>query len=168
MNARFHLRFTPWRVFAPGALSRVMTARRISFRTAKVMKRSITLLCIWCSLGLGYLGSADVRASLWASAMVTAMPDTWVGRLLPTGSMEPTLNENDWLIFQRTPFGRIRPGDVISFHCPLDSVPVTHRVVRRLENGRLLTRGDNNLEVDPWTVGAEDFRGLLIAVYLDK
>ncbi len=132
------------------------------------MKRPIVLLCIWCSLGLGYLFSANVRASLWASAVMTTMPDTWVGRLLPTGSMEPTLTENDWLIYQRVPFAQVRPGDVISFHCPIDSVPVTHRVVRRLENGRLITRGDNNHDVDPWTIGPQDFRGLLIAVYLDS
>jgi len=132
------------------------------------MKRSVILLTIWCSLGLGYLLSANVRASLWASAVLTAMPDTWVGRLLPTGSMEPTLNEKDWLIYQRVPFTQVRPGDVISFHCPLDSVPITHRVVRRLEDGGLVTRGDNNPFVDPWTVGPKDFRGVLIAVYLDS
>lgn len=131
------------------------------------MKRPVVLLGIWCFLGLSYMLSANVRASLWASGVLTAMPDTWVARLLPTGSMEPTLNENDWLLFKRVSFGQIHEGDVISFYCPRDSVPVTHRVVCRLENGRLMTRGDNNDYVDPWTVGPEDFRGLLIDVYTD-
>ncbi|BET65988.1 hypothetical protein ASA1KI_09060 [Opitutales bacterium ASA1] len=132
------------------------------------MKRPVLLLLVWCSLGLSYLFSTNVRASLWASAMLTTTPDTWVGRLLPTGSMEPTLNEKDWLIYRRVDFAEVRAGDVISFHCPLDGVPVTHRVVRRLECGRLVTRGDNNPVVDPWTVSSDDFRGVLIAVYAES
>lgn len=129
------------------------------------MKSRCLLLSIVLALGLAYLVSSDVRASLWASGMLTALPDTWVAQLLPTGSMEPTLDEHDWLIYRRVPFDQVQPGDIISFRCPIDGVPVTHRVARRLADGRLVTRGDNNADPDPWTVGAADFRGLLIAVY---
>lgn len=132
------------------------------------MKRCYASLAVWCALGLVYLSSTNVRASLWASGLMAAVPDTWVARLLPTGSMEPTLTERDWLIFQRVPFSRVRPGDIISFDCPIDRVPITHRVDRRLADGRITTRGDNNPEPDPWTVGPQDYRGLLIAVYSDR
>ena len=62
----------------------------------------------------------------------------------------------------------MRPGDIISFRCPIDGEPVTHRVLRRLPDGRLITRGDDNPLADPWTIGPEQFRGMLIAVYSDN
>lgn len=131
------------------------------------MKRSLAVLIAWCLVGLVYAGSANVRASLWASGMLTATPDTWVGRLTPTGSMEPTLSPKDWLIYQQVPFGHVRAGDIISFRCPHDGAPVTHRVVRRLADGRLQTKGDGNLDEDPWTIGPAEFRGILIAIYTE-
>ena len=114
-----------------------------------------------------YACSANVRASLWASGVLTTTPDSWVARLAPTGSMEPTYTPEDWLIFRQVPFGHVRPGDVISFHCPEDRIPVAHRVVRRLPDGRLVTKGDGNAHEDPWTVGPAEYRGMLIAVYLE-
>lgn len=131
-------------------------------------RRCAIVLALWCALGLGFLTSTDVRASLWASAFITTTPDTWVARLLPTGSMAPTLTEHDWLIFQRLPFGQVHPGAIISFRCPLDGEPVTHRVAARLPDGRFLTRGDANPGPDPWVVGPEHYRGMLIAVYSDR
>jgi len=131
-------------------------------------KRCLFLLAIWGPIFLVYVCSTNVRASLWASACLTAMPDTWVARLTPTGSMEPTLTDKDWLIFQRVPFGQVRKGDVISFYCPMDGVPVVHRVVERLDDGRLITKGDNNPLPDPWVVSITDYRGLLIAAYSDE
>jgi signal peptidase I len=133
-----------------------------------MVRRCVILLAVWCAVGLGFLASTDVRASLWASAVITTTPDTWVAQLLPTGSMAPALTEDDWLIFQRLPFGQVRPGDIISFRCPLDGEPVTHRVATRMSDGRLLTRGDANPGTDPWIVGPEHYRGMLIAVYSDR
>lgn len=132
------------------------------------MKCRCVLLSLLLALGLSYFFSTNVRAALWASGIMTAVPDTWVVRLLPTGSMEPTLTDQDWLVFQHIPFAHVRVGDIISFRCPIDGVPVTHRVVRRLADGHVVTRGDNNPESDPWIVGQENYRGLLIAVYSDR
>ncbi len=132
---------------------------------SQVIRRCLVVLAVWAALGISFVSSTDVRASLWASGVATALPGTWVTRLQPTGSMEPTLTSRDWLVYQRVPFSRIRAGDVISFHCPLDGVPVTHRVVRVLDGGRFLTKGDNNPEVDPWTVEARHYRGVLVSVH---
>ena len=131
------------------------------------MKHPIAVLVAWSLVGLLYVSSNDVRASLWASGVLTTTPDTWVGRLTPTGSMEPTLSPRDWLIYRQLPFGLVRPGDVISFRCPEDARPVTHRVVRRLGDGRLATKGDGNPDEDPWLVGPDEYRGMLIAVYME-
>ncbi len=131
------------------------------------MKYPVAVLAAWTIVGLLYACSPSVRASLWASGVLTTTPDTWVGKLTPTGSMEPTLGPRDWLIFQRVPFGQVRPGDVISFFCPTDHAPVAHRVVRRLPDGRLITKGDGNPDEDPWLVGPAQFRGVLLAVYTD-
>jgi signal peptidase I len=131
------------------------------------MKHPITLLVAWVLLGLTYVCSADVRASLWASGVLSSTPDTWVARLTPTGSMEPSLGPRDWLIFRHVPYGHVRSGDVISFYCPIDRAPTTHRVVRRLSDGRLVTKVDGNADEDPWTLGPDDYRGMLIAVYTE-
>jgi signal peptidase I len=132
------------------------------------MKCRCILLSVLAALGLSYFCSSNVRAALWASGMMTTVPDTWVVRLLPTGSMEPTLTDQDWLVFRHLPFSQVQAGDIISFRCPIDGVPVTHRVIRRLADGRLMTRGDNNPDVDPWIIGPENYRGMLIAVYSDR
>jgi len=129
------------------------------------MKHPVAVILSWSLLGLAYLCSTNVRASLWASGMLTTTPGTWVGRLTPTGSMEPTLGARDWLIYQQVPFGHVRVGDIISFRCPIDQAPVTHRVARRLSDGRLITKGDGNADEDPWIIGPADFRGVLLAVY---
>ncbi len=131
------------------------------------MKHPFAVLFAWILVGLVYACSPNVRASLWASGMLTTTPDTWVGRLTPTGSMEPSLSPKDWLIYRHVPFGHVRVGDVISFHCPVDHTPVTHRVARRLEDGRLVTKGDGNFDEDPWTIGPADYRGMLIAIYAE-
>lgn len=131
------------------------------------MKHPVAVLAAWVLVGLLYACSATVRASLWASGMLTTTPDSWVGKLTPSGSMEPTLGARDWLIFQRVPFGQVRAGDVISFFCPSDGTPVAHRVIRRLADGRLITKGDGNDDIDPWTIGPEEFRGVLLAIYTD-
>lgn len=129
------------------------------------MKHPFAVLVAWGLVGLLYACSSNVRASLWASGVLSTTPNSWVGRLTPTGSMEPTLTPDDWLIYRHLPFGQVRPGDVISFVCPEDHKPVTHRVIRRLSDGRLITKGDGNADEDPWAIGPESFRGVLIAVY---
>ncbi len=67
-------------------------------------------------------------------------------------SMNPTLRVPDVLSLEPCRNGRIRTGDVIVFSAPDGRGNVAHRVVSVCDDGRLLTRGDNNTEVDGYTV----------------
>jgi signal peptidase len=89
-------------------------------------------------------------------------------RLVCTGpSMNPTLQETDFLEVKPYGTGRVRPGDVVCFKSPEMDKTVVHRVVsvgRRVTgDGRpadgIRTRGDNNPADDPWVLQAGDIIG---------
>ncbi|MFC2144037.1 signal peptidase I, partial [Candidatus Aenigmatarchaeota archaeon] len=91
-----------------------------------------------------------------------------------TGSMEPTLDCNDKVLYAPvySP-GDIKVGDVISFKRPLgsslsgNSTDILHRVVKimYLEDGVYYrTKGDNNQGNDPTLIPFEDVTGKLIIV----
>ncbi len=74
-----------------------------------------------------------------------------------SGSMEPDLAVGSLAFVQRVPSDEIDVGDVITFSDPYQPGRlVTHRVVETAERpeGGLAyrTKGDANLERDPWTI----------------
>ena len=74
-----------------------------------------------------------------------------------SGSMEPDLAVGSLAFVQRVPSDEIDVGDVITFSDPYQPGRlVTHRVVETVERpeGGLAyrTKGDANLERDPWTI----------------
>ena len=74
-----------------------------------------------------------------------------------SGSMEPDLAVGSLAFVQRVPADEIAVGDVITFSDPYQPGRlVTHRVVETAEReeGGLAyrTKGDANLERDPWTI----------------
>ena len=63
------------------------------------------------------------------------------------GSMEPSLHDGDGLLTVRTPFFRLKPGDVVTF--ARDGELITHKVIA-LREGKLITQGTaNNVPDDP-------------------
>lgn len=93
-------------------------------------------------------------------------------RVVCTGvSMRPTLDEPDLL--EVRPYGprRVRRGDVVCFKSPDTGRTVVHRVVSvgrpGTRDGRptdgIRTRGDNNLNDDPWVLQAGDVIGWVAA-----
>ena len=77
-------------------------------------------------------------------------------------SMNPTLKAGDGL--HVVPYGnrRIRIGDVVVFPHPEGGNNVVHRVVAIGSQG-VRTRGDNNINIDPWVLHAEDIVGQVIS-----
>ncbi|MGG1660494.1 signal peptidase I [Brevibacillus sp. NRS-1366] len=70
-----------------------------------------------------------------------------------TGSMAPAINTGDMVIVTRYSNDVPRAGDVVTYwrDDQFHSL-ITHRVMQRLENGYLQTKGDANLETDGgWT-----------------
>ena len=69
-------------------------------------------------------------------------------RIIVTDSMAPALREGD-LVFLQPIKDMISPGMVVAYD--LQDKLITHRVVE-VVGDMLVTKGDNNQEVDPWRV----------------
>ncbi|MFF0829660.1 signal peptidase I [Brevibacillus sp. NPDC003359] len=70
-----------------------------------------------------------------------------------TGSMEPAINTGDMVIVERYESTVPQTGDIVTYWKDEQSRSlITHRVIQRLENGYLQTKGDANQEADGgWT-----------------
>ena len=79
-------------------------------------------------------------------------------------SMLPTLPEACRLVVLRVPIGEVRvgalDGDIISTR--LNGVGVVHRAVRRLHDGSIVTRGDNNPGPDSMLTTERNYVGVVI------
>jgi signal peptidase I len=77
-----------------------------------------------------------------------------------SGSMEPEISVGSLAFVERVPAEQVEKGDVITFADPYQPGRlVTHRVVEVVERpqGGLAyrTKGDANLERDPWTIALD-------------
>lgn len=108
---------------------------------------------------------ALILASLFVLMSVVLTPAGQVPQVLGysvfrvmTGSMEPEIPENSFLLVKKTAPKDIQPGDVISFVSPdpaLEGAVNTHRVTRVVKQGgkRLFyTKGDANFIEDTYPV----------------
>ena len=85
--------------------------------------------------------------------------------LVGTGrSMMPTLPERCLLAVVRVPFAEIRTGsgdgDIIATR--VNGVTVTHRAIARLEDGSVVTQGDNNARADPVVTTEQNYLGVVV------
>jgi len=102
-----------------------------------------------------------LKAHKTDSPMQTLLPQfsTCIGP-----SMYPTLRSGDGLklrTYQRPTDMRI--GDVIVYPHPHRPVDVVHRIINIVPDG-VITRGDNNNLIDPYTVGFDEIKGKVVAV----
>jgi len=78
-------------------------------------------------------------------------------------SMNPTLKPGDGLeILTYGNRSEIRIGDVIVYPHPFGTVDVVHRIIK-IRHDSVITRGDNNNRIDPYTVRFEDISGKVVA-----
>ena len=78
-------------------------------------------------------------------------------------SMNPTLKPGDGLdLYTYSDPAEICVGDVIVYPHPSRTVDVVHRIIEIRRDG-VITRGDNNNKIDPYTVGFEDIIGKVFA-----
>lgn len=76
-------------------------------------------------------------------------------------SMSPALKALDTIHVLLCEGKQIRRGDVIVFSPPDSKDMVVHRVVSISDRG-LMTRGDNNNEIDPWSLSSERIIGRVV------
>ncbi len=77
-------------------------------------------------------------------------------------SMNPTLLDGDMLEIQPYHGRPVHPGDVVFFRRPGGEGYIVHRVVLR-SRARVLTRGDNNPQADPFLLRPSDIMGRVVA-----
>jgi len=73
-----------------------------------------------------------------------------------SNSMTPTFFKGDMIVVQGVE--DIAIGDVIIFDAPGKNYPIIHRVYE-ITGDLILTKGDNNNNVDPWKITIEQVHG---------
>ena len=72
-----------------------------------------------------------------------------------SGSMEPSIHSGDYIIIEKTDCSELKAGDIICFYShdsAIYGMLNTHRIVRILDDGSFVTKGDANSAEDPSTV----------------
>ncbi|MGB9631438.1 MAG: signal peptidase I [Candidatus Methanodesulfokora sp.] len=80
-----------------------------------------------------------------------------------SGSMEPTLEPGDLILVQKVDPASLKVGDIIVFEVPWSNTPIVHRVIA-IDNGKIFTKGDNNLYPDPSYRTSGDVYGKVIEI----
>ncbi|MDQ3945170.1 MAG: signal peptidase I, partial [Actinomycetota bacterium] len=115
-----------------------ITLLQLGRRAGRIAGLALVAICLLTLLALG-LG-----------------PRTGAYRTLTvlSASMRPTLPEGSVIVVTPLPLGKVRVGDVITYHIPVDDRRVvSHRVVEVVEGGHhpvVRTKGDANPAPDPW------------------
>lgn len=79
-----------------------------------------------------------------------------------SGSMEPSIHSGDYIIIEKTDCSELKAGDIICFYShdsAIYGMLNTHRIVRILDDGSFVTKGDANSAEDPSTVTSDTIVG---------
>lgn len=79
-----------------------------------------------------------------------------------SGSMEPSIHDGDYIIIKKTDSSLLKEGDIICFYSTDDEIygkMNTHRIVRRLDDGSFVTKGDTSFSEDGNAVTADKIVG---------
>ncbi|HLB70172.1 MAG TPA: signal peptidase I [Candidatus Methanoperedens sp.] len=80
-----------------------------------------------------------------------------------TGSMEPKFKRGD-LVLMQTFNKDVKVGDIIMYTSVRFIEPITHRVVKIAPDGTMTTKGDNNLDEDPWVIRKQNVMGKAVTM----
>lgn len=79
-----------------------------------------------------------------------------------SGSMEPSIHDGDYIIIKKAEYSELKEGDIICFYSSDDEIygmMNTHRIIRRLDDGGFVTKGDANYIEDSAVVTADNIVG---------
>lgn len=131
-------------------------------------RRALYKLALYCAAGVAALGAYASNEQLAARTYAQSS----IYSVLPTGSMEPTFDE-DWPLLVQTPsFFSLKVGDVIIYRAarPYDyeGTPISlvcHRIVRRSSGGAaLIAKGDHNDRPDDNLITESMYVGLVVGM----
>jgi len=84
--------------------------------------------------------------------------------VVATDSMDPTIKVGDVVIAKNKPYGLVQVDDIAVFYSETKQVYIVHRVIEILDNGNLITQGDNpNATIDEEQVTPEKYVGVVIS-----
>jgi ABC-type polysaccharide/polyol phosphate transport system ATPase subunit len=78
-----------------------------------------------------------------------------------SGSMEPLILKGDEVLVEIASFSKLKKGDIIAFWSDELKNVVVHRFYK-MEKGKIVTKGDNNLFADAGHVDTKNFLGILV------
>lgn len=104
----------------------------------------------------------SATAMLLAWAVGPTLVPGWTSAAIVSGSMAPTVEVGDVVVFRPASLDDLAPDAVIRFGA--DAGTITHRIVDIDAEGRITTRGDANGSVDRATVTIEGVEGLGVLV----
>ena len=79
-----------------------------------------------------------------------------------TGSMEPTISEDDYILVQKTDIAGLKPDDIIAYYSEDPEIRgklVIHRIIEIHEDGTFVTKGDANPVEDELAVRPDQIVG---------
>ena len=78
-----------------------------------------------------------------------------------SGSMSPTYDRGDAIIYQKTKIDDIKIGEILAFK--KSNKVITHRIVNIEKNNKYIiyTKGDANKNIDSWTVNEQEVLGIV-------
>ena len=82
--------------------------------------------------------------------------------IVETGSMEPVIQTNGMVIIKKGIIEDAKVGDIINYKLENMNLSVCHRVVKKNEDGTLITKGDNNDVEDSYYIGTKEYVGKVI------
>ena len=79
--------------------------------------------------------------------------------IVKTGSMEPEIETNGFIIVKKGKFDEVQIGDIINYKIDDANLSICHRVVSKNDDGTFTTKGDNNKVEDSWKIGEKEYVG---------
>lgn len=110
------------------------------------------------------LASVTLLAYIFITTMQGKAADFFGYRILHvvTGSMEPTISVDDYIVVQDVNPADLKKDDIIAFYTEDQEIKgkmVIHRIVDILEDGSFVMKGDANPVADPLTVRGDQVVG---------
>lgn len=91
------------------------------------------------------------------------------GTVILTGSMEPTIKTNAIVITEKvTSADQIQKGDIITYKVYDETgktIHICHRIYNIKEDGRIITKGDNNKTADTYTLSMANVDGKVVKIW---